>query len=258
VVTALLIVVFQGNSHLLIPLFAVGAFLAFTLSQAGMVMHWWRERGAYWLPKLFANGLGAAATATTLLVVAISKFAEGAWITILVIPVFVIVLLRIRSHYDEIKKELSLHGLPPSLQPLPKPRLVVPISGVHRGTVEALRYARSISEQVTAVFVETDPEQTIKVKRDWASWGQDVPLVVVPSPYRSLIGPFLDFLYQNDQEINDGQLATVLLPEFVPMRWWHHLLHNQTATLMRLALLYDRRKLHYTRAIIDIPFHLLN
>jgi hypothetical protein len=221
-----------------------------------MVVHWWRERGRHWLPKLIANGLGAAATATTLLVVAISKFTEGAWLTILIIPIFVVVLLRVRTHYDEVKGELSLHGLPPSLLPAPSPRLVIPISGVHRGTVEAVRYARSISEQVTAVYVETDPEQTLKVKKEWESWGQDVPLVVVPSPYRSLIGPFLDYLYQSDLEINDGQLATVLLPEFVPLRWWHHLLHNQTATLMRLALLYDRRKLHYTRAIIDIPFHL--
>jgi amino acid transporter len=255
-VTAVLIVVFQGNSHLLIPLFAVGAFLAFTLSQAGMVVHWWRERGQYWLPKMLANGLGAAATATTLLVVGISKFAEGAWITILVIPIIVVLLLRVRSHYDEVKKELSLHGLPPSLLPAPPPRLVIPISSIHRGTVEALRYARSISEQVTAVLIETDPEQTEKVKKEWESWGQGVPLVVVPSPYRSLIGPFLDYLYQTDQEINDGQLATVLLPEFVPVRWWHHLLHNQTATLMRLALLYDRRKFRYIRAIIDVPFHL--
>jgi amino acid transporter len=255
-VTGLLIVIFQGNSHLLIPLFAVGAFLAFTLSQAGMVVHWWKKRGRHWLPKLIANGLGAAATGTTLMVVAISKFAEGAWITILVIPIFVVILLRIHSHYKEIKKELSLRGLPPSLQPTPKPRLVVPISGVHRGTVEAVRYARSISDHVTAVYVETDPEQTIKVQKEWDSWGQGVPLVVVLSPYRSLIGPFLDYLYQTDQEINDGQLATVLLPEFVPMRWWHLLLHNQTATLMRLALLYDRRRLHNDRAIIDIPFHL--
>jgi hypothetical protein len=122
--------------------------------------------------------------------------------------------------------------------------------------VEALRYALTISRDVKAVYIETDTQQTAKIKTDWQIWGQGVPLIVVPSPYRSLIGPFLEYLYQSDVDINDGQLATVLLPEFVPLRWWHHLLHNQTATLIRLALLYDRRKFRYIRAIIDIPFHL--
>jgi hypothetical protein len=191
-----------------------------------------------------------------LVVIAFSKFLDGAWIVIFLIPGLMTVFLKINAHYQEISHELTLRGLPPSLKPTPKPRLVMPISGVHRGTVEALRYARSISDQVTVVYVETDPEKTMEVKNNWETWGQQVPLVIVPSPYRSLIGPFLDYLYKSDLEINDGQLATVLLPEFVPVRWWHHLLHNQTATLMRLALLYDRRKLGYTRAIIDIPFHL--
>jgi hypothetical protein len=155
-----------------------------------------------------------------------------------------------------VSRELTLSGLPPSLRPLPEPRIVVPISGVHRGVIEALRFARSISDQVTAVYVETEPGQTEKVRAAWEEWGQEVPLVVIPSPYRSLVGPFLDYLDQTDEEHHDGQLATVLLPEFVPAHWWHNLLHNQSAVQLRLAMLYGRRRLGYTRAIIDVPFHL--
>ena len=253
---ALLIVIFQGDTHLLIPLFAVGAFLAFTLSQAGMVLHWWRERGRHWFAKAVANGLGALATGTTLLVIGSSKFLDGAWVTILVIPLIVIVLLRIRNHYREIGSELTLRGLPPSLKALPTPRLVIPISGVHRGVIEALRYARSISQDVTAVYVEIDPEGTKQIQDGWQIWGQDVPLVVVASPYRSLVGPLLEYLEQTDLEHNDGQLATVLLPEFVPAHWWQNLLHNQTASLLRLAILYRRRTQGHIRAIIDIPFYI--
>jgi amino acid transporter len=255
-ITALLIIVFSGNTHLLIPLFAIGAFLAFTLSQAGMVMHWWRERGKNWRVKLAANWLGALATGTTLLVIAISKFVSGAWITILAIPLLVIVLQRIHNHYLGVSHELTLHGRPPSLKPLPPPRIVIPVSSLHRGVIVAVRYARSISTEVTAVHVETNPEATEKLHRDWANWGMGVPLETVPSPYRSTIGPLLDYLDKTDREHKDGQLASVLLPEFVPEHWWHNLLHNQTAALLRVALLYHRRRFGYNRAIIDVPFYL--
>lgn len=254
--TGFLIFAFQGDSHALVPLFAVGAFLAFTLSQAGMVAHWLRERGWNWQLKAFINGLGAATTLVALLIIAVNKFRDGAWIVIFLIPLLVVIFRQIKLHYNEVASELTLHGLPPSLKPPPDPRIVIPISGVHRGVINAVLYARSISAQVTAVYVETNPELTEKVRKAWQEWGQDVPLVVIPSPYRSLIGPLLDFLDEMDREHNDGELATVLLPEFVPVRWWHHLLHNQTATLMRLALLYNRRKFGYTRAIIEVPFHL--
>jgi Amino acid permease len=254
--TGFLIVVFKGDSHALVPLFAVGAFLAFTLSQAGMVVHWFREHGRHWRIKAFINGLGATTTLVALLIIAVNKFRDGAWIVIILIPLLVTVFHRIQLHYREVAQELTLSGLPPSLKPPPDPRVVIPISGVHRGVINAVLYARSISSQVIAVYVETDPEQTEKVRETWDKWGLEVPLAVVPSPYRSLIGPLLDFLDETDREHNDGERATVLLPEFVPVRWWHHLLHNQTATLMRLALLYNRRKFGFTRAIIEVPFHL--
>ena len=254
--TAALIIGFHGDMHALIPLFAVGAFLAFSLSQAGMVVHWWRLRGRGWVFKIAANGLGALATFMTLIVVGYSKFLEGAWITIILIPMIVIVFLRIRAHYNHIRDELSLQGLPPSLKPLPAPRIVIPISGVHRGIVDAVDYARSISNAVTAIYVEMEAGDADAVRERWNRLWPDVPLVVLSSPYRSIVQPILDFLDRTDSEHNDGQLATVILPEFVPAKWWQSLLHNQTAWLLKAALLYRRRNRGYQQAIIDIPYHL--
>jgi amino acid transporter len=251
-----LIVLFRGDTHALIPLFAVGVFLAFTLSQAGMVVHWFRLRGRGWWLKALINGLGAVTTTLTLLVVAVAKFLDGAWIVILVVPSLVAAFHAVRRHYAEVGRELSLRGLPPSLKPMPAPRVVVPVSGIHRGVVEALRYARSISDRVTAVYVEINPGDGEKVRQEWASWGQGVPLAVVPSPYRSIVGPLLEYLDQTDHDHNDAQRATVVMAEFVPAHWWQNLMHNQTAWLLRLALLYRRRRFGQVRALIDIPFYL--
>jgi amino acid transporter len=254
--TAVLIVVFGGNSHTLIPLFAVGVFLGFTLSQGGMVVHWWRERGAAWQLKAAVNGVGALATALAVSLIGVTKFVSGAWITVLLIPLIVTVLLQISTHYRQVAEQLSLRGLPPSLKPFPAPRIVVPISGVHRGVVDAIAYARSISHHVTAVYIELVPGSGKQMREKWQQWWPDVPLEIRPSPYRSIIGPLLDFLDETDRTFHDGQMATVLLPEFVPARWWQSLLHNQTTWLLRAALVYRRRRQGYQRAIIDVPFHL--
>jgi amino acid transporter len=257
VATGLLIVVFGGDTHALVPLFAVGAFMAFTLSQTGMVVHWWRERGRHWWLKAAANGLGALVTGATALVIGFNKFLEGAWISILLIPLLVTIFSRIRGHYQEVSRQLSLKGLPPSLKPGPPLRIVIPISGVHRGTVDAVTFAQSLCSQVEAVYVELEPGAGKRVLEEWNHWWPDVPLKIVPSPYRSIVGPLLEFLDQTDRETNDGQLAAVLLPEFVPARWWQGLLHNQTAWLLKAALLYRRRELgNHHRVIIDIPYHL--
>jgi hypothetical protein len=254
--TAVLILLFKGDTHLLVPLFAVGAFLAFTLSQSGMVLHWWRERGRHWQIKTVANGIGALATGVTLLVVGVTKFLDGAWITILLIPLFVFVFLKIREHYQEVGRELSLHGLPPTLRPIQKPRIAIPISGVHRGIVDAVRFARGISDDVRGVYVELEPGEADEVRKKWDRLWPDVPLEVVSSPYRSLVHPFLDFLDQLDVEHNDGQQTTVVLPEFVPAHWWQSLLHNQTAWMLKAVLLYRRRSQGYQRVVIDVPFYL--
>jgi hypothetical protein len=256
--TAFLIIVFKGDTHLLVPLFAVGAFLAFTLSQSGMVLHWLREKGRHWQTKMIANGVGALATGTTLIIIAISKFREGAWITILVIPLLVLLFLRIQNHYASVRSQLTMRGLPPSLKPLAQPRLIIPISGVHRGIVDAIDYALSISREITAVYVELDPDITEKVRAEWEAWFPGIKLAVVPSPYRSIVKPLLDYIDASDAEANDGQLATIMLPEFVPAKWYQGLLHNQTAFILRTAILYRRRQAinQHQRVIIDIPYHL--
>jgi hypothetical protein len=253
---ALLIVLFRGDSHLLVPLFAVGAFLAFTLSQFGMVLHWWRRRVRHWQLAALLNLLGALATAVTLLVVGISKFREGAWLTFAFIPVLVYAFVRIQAHYRDVAADLSLRGIPPSLRPYQPPRVVIPVAGVHRGTIEAVRFARSIASNVTGIYVELDPAATARIRSRWQEWFPNVPLVVVPSPYRSIISPLLNELERLDEEANDGQPAAVVLPEFVPAKWWHGLLHNQTAWLLKAALLYGRRYHGMRRVIIDVPFRL--
>jgi amino acid transporter len=257
-IAGVLIVIFRGDTHLLIPLFAVGAFLAFTLSQAGMVVHWVSERGRGWLLKMAINGLGVLTTGAALLIIAVSRFVAGAWIVAFLIPLLVLAFRNVHHHYDSVAAQLTLRGLPPSLKPLHEPRVVLPISGVHRGVIEALRYARAISNRVTAVYVEIEPGAGERMRQRWEEWGfdQDAELVVVSSPYRSVVGPFLDFLDSIDQEHHDGHLATVILPEFVTAHRWEALLHNQTAWLIRAALLYRRRALGRIRAIVDVPLYL--
>jgi amino acid transporter len=256
VATGTLILAFGGDSHSLVPLFAIGVFLAFTLSQAGMVLHWMKNRQPGWRVKALVNGIGALTTAMTVIIIGYSKFLEGAWITILIIPILVVGFQNIYKHYQGIRKQLTLRGLPPSLRPLPVPRLVIPVSGVHRGTIDAINFARTISKDVTAVYIELEPENTHDVQEMWERWFPDIPLVVRSSPYRSIIGPLLDFLDETDRQHHDGQLAALVLPEFIPARWWQSLLHNQTSWLIKTALLYRRRQLGFQRVIIDIPYHL--
>ncbi len=253
---ALLILLFGGDTHALIPLFAVGVFLAFTLSQAGMVVHWIRLRGPGWQAKALINGLGAITTTVTLFVVGVSKFADGAWIVILLIPLLVLLFRTVNRHYQQIASQLTLRGLPPSLAPLPSQRIVVPISGVHRGVIEALRFAMSISDRVTAVYIEIMPGAAEHIREQWERWEPDVRLDVVSSPYRAIVGPLLDYLDRVDHDCNDGQQAAIILPEFITASWWQNLLHNQTAWMIRWALLYRRRYHGRGRAIIDIPFYL--
>lgn len=255
-VTALLIIIFGGDSHALVPLFALGAFLAFTVSQAGMVVHWFRERGSGWKFKSLVNGIGAVGTGITLIVVALSKFIQGAWITLMMIPLLVWIFGRINHHFREVSRQLSLRGHPPSLRPLPKMRLVIPISGIHRATIEAVNHARSLSDRIMAVYIEVEPGTGERVRAIWEEWFPDIPLVIEPSPYRSIVGPLLDFLDRTDREHNDGQLAAVILPEIIPAKGWHALLHNQGAFLIRTALLYRRRTFGFQRVVIDLPYHL--
>jgi amino acid transporter len=261
VLASLLVILFGGQTHRLIPLYAVGVFLSFTLSQAGMVRHWRREGrgGEQW--KAIVNGVGAVATGIVLVVIASAKFVHGAWIVILLIPMVVWVFHFVKRHYLTLAEQLSLEGLIPGpwtdVATHQRQKVVVPVSGVHRGTLAALHFARSLSTDVVAVNVEVEPEVTARVQERWAIWGQDVPLVVLPSPYRSTLEPLLDFLDEQDARDPRRGLAVVVLPEFVPARWWQDLLHNQTARLVKRALTYQRGLGSKDRVVIAVPYHLV-
>ncbi len=256
--TGVLIVLFRGDTHALIPLFAVGAFLAFTLSQAGMVVHWRKMGGADWLGKALLNGLGALATGVALLVIGASKFTGGAWIVILLIPALVLLFRHIRAHYAEVGRQLRLDTDRPVITCDPHPRVAMPVAGVHRGVIAALDYACAIADEVIAIYVELEPDTAEAMRARWQAYGLDrvARLVTVPSPYRSLITPFLDALEQLDAERVEDWPVTVLIPEFVPARRWHFLLHNQSALPLKWALLFRRQRYGKSRAVIDVPFYL--
>jgi hypothetical protein len=246
---ALLLVIFGGETHALIPLYAVGVFISFTLSQSGMVRHWWRkDRVSGWRHKIVINGLGALATGIVTVVIAVTKFTHGAWIVIVVIPLLVWAFIAMRRHYDDVARQLSLEDWsgPPPMQHT----VLVLVGDVHRGVVRAVQYARTLAADasVRAVFVETDPARTARLEEKWGKWGQGVPLVVLTSPYRSLIRPFLDYV-DALQARGPNQMVTVVLPEFIPGRWWQHVLHNQTALLLKGALLFRRNTV-----VADVPY----
>jgi amino acid transporter len=245
---ALLLVLFGGETHALIPLYAVGVFISFTLSQTGMVRHWWRERTAGWRHRLAINGVGATATGVVTLVIAATKFSHGAWIVVLVIPILVTAFIMMSRHYEEVAGDLSLQGL----EPLPEFQhtVLVLVGDVHRGVVRAVQYARTLAPTATVrgVYVETDPARTARLEEKWAQWGLGVPLVVLGSPYRSLLRPLLDYVDKIHAR-GDDQMVTVVLPEFLPGRWWQHALHNQTALLVKGALLYRPNTV-----VADVPY----
>ncbi len=247
--SSVLIVLFGGSVTNLIPLYAVGVFLSFTLSQAGMVRRWVRLRGAGWRQSAVINGIGATATLVVLLIIGSTKFVEGAWLVIVLIPILVLLFMGIHQHYITASRQLSLEGLEPP--PPLRNTVIVPVSTLHRGVVNALKYAEAMAPgNVTAVHVSMDEEQTAKVRAKWRQWGGDVPLVVLDSPYRSLVRPLLRYLDEVDRRW-DNDVITVVLPEFVPARWWHNLLHNQTAFLIKSALLFRRN-----RVVVSVPYQL--
>jgi hypothetical protein len=218
------------------------------LSQAGMVLHWWREHGRHWLPHSLMNGLGATTTAVVVVVVGLTKFMHGAWIVVIVIPLMVLTFLAIHRHYDSLRAQLTLAGF--SAPKLGRHPVVVLVGGLHRGVITAMTYAKAISPNVTALAVDLDPNATAKLQQHWPEWAPDVPLVILDSPYRSVLQPVLHYIDQMEKQ-RDGQYMTIILPEFIPAKWWHHLLHNQTALLLKGALLFRRGKV-----AISIPYHL--
>src|SRR6266571_3624800 len=274
--SAILVAAFGGDTSRLIPLYAVGVFLSFTLSQVGMVRHWMkagraqradgpsheelaadnppnladeRKQARHWRKSILINGVGAIATFIVLIVLIITKFIHGAWIVVVLIPVLVMMFRAIHRHYQELGKQLTMEGIQ-GLRPI-RHEVIVPISGIHRGVVRALEYAKAIApEHVTALYINIDEDITKKLREKWHQLGGGVELVVLASPYRSLVGPLIRYLDRR-MKAHPDQMLTVVLPEFSPAKWWQHLLHNQTSLLLKGALLFKPDVI-----VTSVPYHL--
>ncbi|HMH44405.1 MAG TPA: APC family permease [Pyrinomonadaceae bacterium] len=283
VFAGVLVVAFGGDTSRLIPLYAVGVFLSFTLSQVGMVRHWLKagraleagespvkdqagahasrttaqlemardelKQAGHWKKSIVVNGLGAIATFIVLVVLVITKFIHGAWIVVVLIPLLVALFRSIHRHYMDVATQLTTEGLQ-KLQPI-RHEVIVPISGIHRGVLKALEYAKAIApHHVTAVYINVDEEATQKLRTKWSEWTEGVELVVIASPYRSLVGPLVRYVDRRTS-LHPDQMVTIVLPEFIPSRWWHHLLHNQTSLLLKGALLFKPDVV-----VTSVPYHL--
>ena len=253
---SVLIVIFQASVTRLIPLYAIGVFLSFTLAQAGMTKRWWRSGkldpaqqpkdhsrahplhyDKFWFIKMISNGFGALCTGLVMLVFAITKFHDGAWIVLILTPALIFIFLRIHRHYASLAKRLSLkdYGEPPPYNV--RHRVLVPISNVHRGTLAALRYARMMSDDVTAIHVSLEPDDTVKVREKWETWGRGTRLVILDSPYRLFVEPLLNYIEEILASRQSNETITIVVPHFVPEKKLHNVLHMQTAELLRRELL---------------------
>ena len=247
--SCLLIMLFQGDTHALIPLYAVGVFLSFTLAQAGMVRRWLVKRGRHWRKKLIVNGVGAVATAVATGIIASTKFLHGAWIVVALVPLIIVWFRTVHGHYRAVAEQIALER--DHRPPVPRRNtVIIPISGVNRAVIRAVDYARSRAGDIRAVLVDVDKEETARIEIQWAQWGCGVHLVVLPSPYRSVLRSLLDYVEEVLQKDPQGWV-TVVLPEILPARWWQNILHNQRALMLKAALLFKERVV-----LTDVPFHL--
>ena len=291
VLSGILVVVFGGDTSRLIPLYAVGVFLSFTLSQAGMVKHWLKEgarlrqspaklpsveiestpkdefvshdgervaqaevisEAVHWKKSIAVNGLGAIATAIVLIVFIITKFIHGAWVVVVLIPLLVLMFIVIHRYYVNLKAQLAVRDFS-ALQPM-KNTVIVPISGISQVAVNALNYAKAIAHaNVTAVYVDFDEDATREVQERWRQWNPDgIELVVLPTPYRSFVQPILNFIDKVDERYVDD-VITVVIPEYLPARWWQNFLNNQSSFLLKAALLFKDNVI-----VVSVPYHLKN
>jgi amino acid transporter len=231
----LLVWLFAGETSALIPLYAIGVFVCFTLSQTGMVMHWFRCREPGWRWKAWLNGLGALATALVTVVQVVTKFTHGAWIVVLIIPLIILLLRGIHRHYERFSAELAYTGQAPLM--FLHHTVIVPVNGISKPTAGSLVYATTISEDVRAVYVEVDDANTAKLVAAWEAWDIGVPLIVIRSPFRSVLRPIVDYV-QGLSMRGETDLVTIVVPEIVPRHWWEHLLHNKTALFIRTAFMF--------------------
>ncbi len=264
-IASALVVIFRASVTALIPLYAIGVFMSFTLSQAGMARRWWKsghippgeqlvERGSSlsrdegWMSKMIINGLGSVTSFVVMIVFAATKFVEGAWIIIIVIPLLVFMFSSIHHHYDELAKRLSLESFGEP-GPIMRHRVILLIGGVHRGTVSALRYARTLSDDITAVHVSIDPDETNRIRAKWQIWGQGVRLVILESPFRLFIEPLLEYIDDIDALRQPNEMITIVVPEFMSRHPASSVLHARTADTLRRVLLFREEIV-----VTDVPY----
>ena len=262
---SLLVIVFQASVTKLIPLYAIGVFLSFTISQTGMAHRWWKsghlkkdeekvEAGSVlrfdkrWVMKMIINGFGAVCTFIVMIIFAVTKFHDGAWVIVILTPALIAFFYMIHHHYKQLARQLSLENHGPKHH-ISRNRIIMPISGVHSGTLGALNFASTLSDDITVVHISTDPEETNKVKQKWLSWGDGYRLVVLNSPYRLFLEPLLEYIDKISAIQAPNEIITIVVPQFVPKHWWTNLLHMRTAESLRKALLHRKNIV-----ITEVPY----
>lgn len=270
VISSILIILFQASVTRLIPLYAIGVFLSFTLAQSGMALRWWKsgklknqvvehkenhritklEYDPLWYVKMITNGFGAICTAVVIVIFAVTKFSDGAYMILILIPVLIFIFWNIHNHYKKFAAKLSLENfgvLPPHTI---RHRVIMPVSGVHQGTLSALRYARMLSDDVTAVHITIEPDDAEKVRKKWEKWGDGVRLVMLDSPYRLFVEPLLKYITDISEQRQPGETITVIVPEFVSENKLTASLHTNTASILR-----EQLKLQHDIVITNVPYH---
>ena len=267
IIASILIIIFKASVTLLIPLYAIGVFLSFTLSQTGMAYRWWKighikegeeivESGSVlhydknWRFKMIVNGFGGFCTAIVMIIFAVTKFREGAWVVLIIIPLLVKIFFTVHHHYQDLASHLSLdkfRGLPARQT---RHRVILPVSGIHQGALEALRYAKLLSDDVTAVHVSLDPAEAEKVQKKWKTWGEGTRLIILDSPFRLLVEPLLAYIEDIVKSRQPNETITIVVPQFRPSKRWHQALHMRTADVLRQELLST-----HGVVVTDVPYH---
>lgn len=252
ILSCILVVIFKGDTHLLLPLYAVGVFISFTLSQAGMFTRWVKTKKRGWRHKAFINGLGCMVTLVTVIIIGITKFFHGAWIVCILIPVIVFVMLKIKYHYTKVAQQLKLNvnERPKEINLAEQERyVIVPIDTLNKSFLKALNYARTISDNIIVFHVSVDDEATKKLVKKWEQYNVGIPIIVRKSPYRSIVGPLVKFIESEEYAAGPKDTVTVVMPQFIVTKWWGNILHNQTALFVKTMLL-RRRNI----AMVTVPY----
>jgi len=267
VISSLLVILFQANVSRLIPLYAIGVFLSFTLSQSGMAHRWWKsgklkpgekikERGStltyekHWVVKMLINGFGAFVTLIVTAIFAVTKFSDGAWVVVLLLPILVALFTAIHHHYQTLAAHLSLEEYKGYINP-GRHRVILPVAGVHRGVLKALKYAQFLSDDVTAVHISIDDQQAERLQEKWEIYGDGVRLLILESQYRLMIEPLVQYITELSNNLRDNEILTIVIPQFVPKHFWTNILHMRTADTLRKVLIGQKDVV-----IVEVPYQM--